>query len=348
MWGHLPRGRWVAQNCGLPKGSVDPRPESAAEPAMSAPEFDPAGASRILAAAAKRKRPSDKGQKSKKRARSVVRTLRDETEPEFLVRRISVAPFVAPIPEEGLTVSPFSSAGEGPSVPALHTGGEEIHYPTPVRSIEFFDISDDASSEKTPLQRTRRPGKAAAAEAGQRTEQAPESEAPTAVSPLPDYETAATSEISAFAEADEAAPTSPTPASRSDEFEDMFSDTTPTTSLASGFGHLPIPRATRAASRTTETGDRDSLVRVFPAPSVEPRRTRSAVITVPEDCSFLSRPVGVARYLRPLVSDSDKRKMNGVPWQCLINEGMYTSNRSVVLVNEAFVRAQQEVDDLKG
>ncbi|XP_060196237.1 serpin-Z4-like, partial [Lycium barbarum] len=40
--------------------------------------------------------------------------------------------------------------------------------------------------------------------------------------------------------------------------------------------------------------------------------------------------------------------MNGVPWQCLINEGMHAGNRSVVLVNEAFIRAQQEVDDLKG
>ncbi|XP_059310938.1 uncharacterized protein LOC132062375 [Lycium ferocissimum] len=40
--------------------------------------------------------------------------------------------------------------------------------------------------------------------------------------------------------------------------------------------------------------------------------------------------------------------MNGVPWQSLINEGMHAGNRSVVLVNEAFIRAQQEVDDLRG
>ncbi|XP_060209810.1 uncharacterized protein LOC132636787 isoform X2 [Lycium barbarum] len=142
-WGHLSRGRWVAQNHGLPKGSVDPRPESAAEPATSAPEFDSAGASRILAAAAKRKRPSDKGQKPKKRARSVTRTLRDETKPELLVRRISAAPSVAPIPEEGITVSPLPSAGEEPSAPALRTG--------------------DSSSEETSLQRIRRSGEAPAA-----------------------------------------------------------------------------------------------------------------------------------------------------------------------------------------
>ncbi|XP_059292225.1 uncharacterized protein LOC132045670 [Lycium ferocissimum] len=165
-------------------------------------------------------------------------------------------------------------------------------------------------------------------------------------SPLPGGDPAATSEAPASTETAGVAPTSPAP--RSDNLDDMFSDTPPATGEAVGFGHLPIPRVTRAASRATETGSRDSLVRVFPAPSVEPRRTRSAMVTVPEDCSFLSRPVGVASYLRPLVSDSDKRKMVGVPWQCLINEGMHAGNRSVVLVNEAFIRAQQEVDDLKG
>ncbi|XP_059284864.1 uncharacterized protein LOC132038164 [Lycium ferocissimum] len=40
--------------------------------------------------------------------------------------------------------------------------------------------------------------------------------------------------------------------------------------------------------------------------------------------------------------------MAGVPWQCLINEGMHAGNRSVVLINEAFIRVQQEVDDLRG
>ncbi|XP_059290996.1 uncharacterized protein LOC132044517 [Lycium ferocissimum] len=128
----------------------------------------------------------------------------------------------------------------------------------------------------------------------------------------------------------------------------MFWSTPPATGEAAGFGHLLIPRATRSANRTNNSGVRDNLVNIFPAPSVEPRRTRSAVITVLEDCSFLSRPVGVASYLRPLVSDSDRRKMTGVTWQCLINEGMHAGNRSVVLVNEAFIRAQHEIDDLRG
>ncbi|XP_059311934.1 uncharacterized protein LOC132063421 [Lycium ferocissimum] len=329
-WGLLSRGRWVAQNHGLPKGSVDPRPEPAAEPAAPAPEFDSAGTSRIIAATNKsRRNPSDKGQKPKKRARSVVRTLRDETGPDFLVRRVGATPSVAFIPEEDVTIPPLPSAEEGLSAPALQTGGEEVLYPTPLRSIEYVDISGDASSEETPLQRTRRSGQAPAAEADQRAEPVPETEAPMDVGPLPGDETAATSEIPASTEAAPNSPTpvSPTPASRSDNFDDMFSDTPPATELAAGFGHLPIPRVTREASRSTETGARDSLVRIFPAPSVESRRTRSAVITVLEDCNFLSRPVGVASYLRPLVSESDKRKMIGVPWQSLINEGMHAGNR---------------------
>ncbi|XP_059315819.1 uncharacterized protein LOC132066534 [Lycium ferocissimum] len=70
----------------LPKGSVEPRPEPAVEPTAPALEFDSASTSRIIAAA-KRRKPSDKGQKPKKRARNVIRTLRDETEPDFIVRR---------------------------------------------------------------------------------------------------------------------------------------------------------------------------------------------------------------------------------------------------------------------
>ncbi|XP_060183011.1 uncharacterized protein LOC132612960 [Lycium barbarum] len=107
--------------------------------------------------------------------------------------------------------------------------------------------------------RTRRPEKAIAAESGQRTESVPETEVPTDVGPLPDYETAAPSEIPAFAEAAEAPQSSPTPASRPDAFDEMFVDTPPATGEAGSFGLLPIPRAMRAASRTSESGARDSL-----------------------------------------------------------------------------------------
>ncbi|XP_059281332.1 uncharacterized protein LOC132035026 [Lycium ferocissimum] len=195
-------------------------------------------------------------------------------------RGVGVAPSVESVPEEEASVPPFPSAGEGPSAPALHTGGEEVLYPTPLRSIEYVDISGDASSEETPLQRTRRAGLDSTAEAEQRVEPVPETEAPQDTGSLPAGDPASTSEAPAPTEAAGAVPASPTPASRSDNFDDMFSDTPPATGEAAGFGHLPIPRVTRAASRSTETGSRDSL--------------------------------------------------------------------SVVLVNEAFIRAQQEVDDLKG
>ncbi|XP_060210743.1 uncharacterized protein LOC132637708 [Lycium barbarum] len=159
---------------------------------------------------------------------------------------------MASILEGGITVSPPPSAGEGPSAPALYTGEEEIHYPTPLRSIEFIDTSGDISSEEAPLQRTR-PGEATAAKAGQRTEPVPETEVPIDVHPMPDHEAAATSGLPAFAEAAEVLPSSPAPASRSDEFEDMFSDTPPATGEAADFGYLPIPRAMRTASRTIES-----------------------------------------------------------------------------------------------
>ncbi|XP_060194891.1 uncharacterized protein LOC132624076 [Lycium barbarum] len=208
-------------------------------------------------------------------------------------------------------------------------------------------VTGETSSEDAPLQR-KRSGEAVAVETEKRTEPVPEIEAPTGARPSPENEPATTVEPSTFAEFVEAAPSSSAPATRVDEFDDMFSRTPPASCEAVGFGHLPIPRATRPAYRAFDSGARDSLVNIFPAPSVEPRRTRSAVVTVPEDCSFLSRPVGVASYLRPLVSDSDRHKMTGVTWECLINEGMHAGNRSVVLVNEAFIRARHEIDDLRG
>ncbi|XP_060216522.1 uncharacterized protein At3g60930, chloroplastic-like [Lycium barbarum] len=145
---------------GLPKGSMDPRPESGAEPTASAPEFDSAGASRALAAAAaaKRKRPSERGQKSKKKAMSVARTSRDEVEPDIIIRRVDADSPVAPIPEEAVSISPLPSAAEGLLVPVSQTG--------------------ETSSKEDPLQRTRRSGEAAAAEVGQKTGPVLETEIP--------------------------------------------------------------------------------------------------------------------------------------------------------------------------
>ncbi|XP_060170754.1 uncharacterized protein LOC132601702 [Lycium barbarum] len=167
---------------GLPKGSVAPRPESGTAPPTPVSDFDTAGSSRVLADAAKRKRPSEKGQTPKmKKARSVARSSREETEPDIIVRRVASVPSMAPIPEETVSASPLPSVGKG-----------------------------ETSSEDAPLQR-RRSGEAAAAEADKRTGPVPESEAPTSARPSPEHELAATAEPPAFAENIEAAPSSSTP-----------------------------------------------------------------------------------------------------------------------------------------
>ncbi|XP_060195422.1 uncharacterized protein LOC132624700 [Lycium barbarum] len=302
----------------LPKGSVEPRPEPAAEPAAPDPEFDTAGSSRLIAIVGKRRRkPSDKGQKPKKKARSVVRTLRDESESDFLIQRDGEGPSVASFLEEEATIPPFPTAEEGPSVPAPYTGGEEVLFPTPLRSIEFIDISSDASPEEIPLQRPRRSGPSLNIEAEQRAESAPDTDAPTDTCllpsgdptatfeapastetvgaspssnieaeqraesapdteapmdtcPLPGGDPTTTSEAPAFTETVGASPTSPTPVPRSDNLDDMFSDTPPATKEVFGFGHLPIPRVTRPASRSTKKGARNNLVAIL-------------VVTVPED-----------------------------------------------------------------
>ncbi|XP_060183012.1 protein MLP1 homolog [Lycium barbarum] len=140
----------------------------------------------------------------------------------------------------------------------------EVDLEEALRSVEATEAHTTIAAECrffriNPLQLTRRPEKAIAVESGQRTEPVPEIEVPTDVGPLPDYETAAPSEIPAFAEAAEAPQSSPTPASRPDAFDEMFADTPPVTDEAASFRHLPIPRATRAASRTTKSGARDGL-----------------------------------------------------------------------------------------
>ncbi|XP_060202848.1 uncharacterized protein LOC132631271 [Lycium barbarum] len=203
---------------GLPKGSVVPRPETAAEQVAPVPKFDLAGTSRIIVATNKRRRkPLEKGQKPKKRARSVVQTPRDEVEPDLIIRRVGVAPSVESVPEEEATVPPFPSVGEGPSAPALHTG--------------------DVSSEETPLQRTRRSGLDSTAEAEQGAEPISDTEALVDTGSLPAGDPAATSEAPDPTEAAGAAPASPTPAPMSDNFDDMFSDTPPATREASGSGN---------------------------------------------------------------------------------------------------------------
>ncbi|XP_060212002.1 uncharacterized protein LOC132639580 [Lycium barbarum] len=78
-------------------------------------------------------------------------------------------------------------------------------------------------------------------------------------SPLTSSDQATISKAPASTEAAGAIPVSPAPASRSDNLDDMFSNIPPTIGEATGFVHLLISRATRTASRSTETGARDTL-----------------------------------------------------------------------------------------
>ncbi|XP_059302304.1 uncharacterized protein LOC132054278 [Lycium ferocissimum] len=76
---------------------------------------------------------------------------------------------------------------------------------------------------------------------------------------LPGSDQATTSEVPSSTGAAGAVPISSSPASRSENLDDMFSDIPPVAGEVAGFGHLPILRATRAASRSTETGARNTL-----------------------------------------------------------------------------------------
>ncbi|XP_060195322.1 uncharacterized protein LOC132624578 [Lycium barbarum] len=200
---------------GLPKGSVATRSESGTAPPASAPEFDTAGSSRVLSEAAKRKRPSKKMQTPKrKKARSVARPSREETEPDIIVRRVGSVPTVASILEEAVSIPPLPSIDEGLLIPAPRSGAEEMLSPALLGSIDFVDISGETSSEDAPLQR-KTPGEAIAVEADKGVAPVPESEAPTGARPSPEHEPATIVEPSAFAENIEAAPSSSTPVLRS-------------------------------------------------------------------------------------------------------------------------------------
>ncbi|XP_060188683.1 G-type lectin S-receptor-like serine/threonine-protein kinase At1g11410 [Lycium barbarum] len=140
----------------------------------------------------------------------------------------------------------------------LKDGDTNITSPDGTFEIGFFSPGE-TSSEDTPLQSKRGSGEAAAVGADQRTVPMPESKAPVGPHPPPEHKPAKTAEPPALAEHIGDAPSSSTPAPRVDNFDDMFSSTPPATGEASGFGHIPIPRAMRPANRISESGARDSL-----------------------------------------------------------------------------------------
>ena len=93
-----------------------------------------------------------------------------------------------------------------------------------------------------------------------------------------------------------------------------------------GLGDLEVPRK----SSSSEAGGSNSSLRLvnrFPTPSADPGRKRSIIITVLEDARVLSTPVGIASYLRCLVTEKDQAKMNEVDVRCLFNEALQALNQ---------------------
>nr|XP_033515256.1 uncharacterized protein LOC117279765 [Nicotiana tomentosiformis] len=95
-----------------------------------------------------------------------------------------------------------------------------------------------------------------------------------------------------------------------------------------GLGDLPVPKVTMSP----ETGGPSSsprLVNQFPAPSVDPTRRQAIYMSIPEDARVLSTPVGIASYVRCLVTEEDQTKMNEVEAPCLFNEAQQALNRVI-------------------
>nr|XP_033508878.1 uncharacterized protein LOC117273796 isoform X1 [Nicotiana tomentosiformis] len=86
-----------------------------------------------------------------------------------------------------------------------------------------------------------------------------------------------------------------------------------------GFGGLPIPKKT-SWSGSTMSSLVPKLVDQFPAPSIDPDRRWKVVLSIPEDTRIFSPPVGIASYLRSLVTEEDQAVMNAVGPACLFNE----------------------------
>ncbi|KAK4351518.1 hypothetical protein RND71_030831 [Anisodus tanguticus] len=117
--------------------------------------------------------------------------------------------------------------------------------------------------------------------------------------------------------------TTPHPGFGQDDFDHLFgeADTKNTANSVppkntSKFAHFPIPQRLSSLSRPPENHSTSwaKLVSFFSALRVNPNKLRTATLSLLEDTNFLSQPFGVASYLRPLISESDKYKMKEVSW----------------------------------
>nr|XP_033517576.1 uncharacterized protein LOC117281839 [Nicotiana tomentosiformis] len=114
-----------------------------------------------------------------------------------------------------------------------------------------------------------------------------------------------------------------------DLFRGYFADVEDVT----GLGDLDVPR-----KNSNDASSSYTLTNQFPAPSVDPDRKRTLIISIPEDTQVFSAPVGVASYLQCLVTEEDQAKMDAVDVACLFNEAQHALNLASVLHQEAFLR----------
>ncbi|XP_070037087.1 uncharacterized protein [Nicotiana tomentosiformis] len=108
-----------------------------------------------------------------------------------------------------------------------------------------------------------------------------------------------------------------------------------------GLGDLPVPKKILSPG-VGGSSSSPKLVNQFPAPSVDPTQRRAIYMSIPEDARILSTPVGIASYLRCLVTEEDQARMNEVEVPCLFNEAQHALNRASVLHHEVFLRYREE------
>ncbi|XP_070051418.1 uncharacterized protein [Nicotiana tomentosiformis] len=106
-------------------------------------------------------------------------------------------------------------------------------------------------------------------------------------------------------------------------------------------GDLPVPRKI-LSPRAGGSSSSPKLVNQFPAPSVVPTRRQAIYMSIPEDARVLFALVGIASYLRYLVTEEDQIKINEVEAPWLFNEAQQTLNRASLLHHEAFLRYREE------
>nr|XP_033516761.1 uncharacterized protein LOC117281067 [Nicotiana tomentosiformis] len=126
-----------------------------------------------------------------------------------------------------------------------------------------------------------------------------------------------------------------------------FFDSVDSSVLEDFFGVGDLGSVEKGSVFTSRRNSSPNLVNQFPAPSADPDRKRSIIITVLEDDRVISALVGVASHLRCQVTEEDHAKMNEVDLSCMFNEVQLALNRASVLHHDRFLRYWTEVNQLE-